>query len=96
METVINIKPLKTQFSGKGEVLGYMFTQLEKGSNSYLYEVRNEDNDDIHYEVFKKKINTQYDCISYPRSKSFGIWAWTKMSLADALELFNNLNDIVI
>ena len=96
METVKKVKPFKTQFSGKGEVRGYTFTQVEKGSDSYLYEVKNADNGDIHYEVFKMKINTQYDCVSYPKSKSFGIWAWTKMNLEDAKVLFNKLNDITI
>jgi hypothetical protein len=85
------LQVLKTQFNGKGEVRGYYFTQLEKGSNSYLYEVKNEENGSIHYEVFKEKINTRFNCISYPKSNAFGIWAWTKLDKQEAKNLFERL-----
>jgi len=91
MATEKTPKPLKTKFSGKGEVLGYLFTQLEKGSNSYLWEVKNEGNGSVHYEVFKERINERFNCVSYPKSKSFGIWAWTKLNLEDAKSLMKRL-----
>lgn len=78
------MKELKIQFEGKGEVKGYLFTQLKKLPNSYLYEVKNEEDGKCHYEVFRRTINTQFDCISYPKSKSFGIWAWTYNELEEA------------
>ena len=85
------LQVLKTQFSGKGEVRGYYFTQLEKGANSYLYEVKNEENGSIHYEVFKEKINTHFNNIIYPKSNAFGIWAWTKLDIKGANILFERL-----
>ena len=84
-------KLLKVQFHGKGEVLGYLFTQLEKGSNSYLWEVKNEENGAIHYEVFKERVNTRFNCVTYPKSKAFGNWAWTKLNLENAKSLFEEL-----
>lgn len=68
------MKELNEQFTGVGEVRGWTFTQLEKCANSYIYERRR--GDLVYWEVFKRKINTQFNCVSYPSSKSFGKWAW--------------------
>ena len=89
------MKELKNEFKGKGEVSGYAFKQLKKSPYSYLYEVKNEENGSIHYEVFKRKENTQFDCVSYPRSKSFGLWAWTIVILDKAIEKFDDLNLVI-
>lgn len=85
-----DVKPLNETFIGIGEVKGYMFTQLEKSDKAYVYEVSSADAK--HYEVFKHKINKRYSCVSYPTSNGFGIWSWTFMTLAAALEKFNQLN----
>lgn len=84
------IKPLPKQFQGKGEVKGYLFNQISKTDKAFLYEVGQ--GGTKHYEVFKKKINRRYACISYPTSKAFGIWAWTYMSLEQAIKKFDELN----
>jgi hypothetical protein len=70
------MKELKKQFDGIGEVKGYKFTQICKTSKGFLYEVSS-GGVITHYEVFKRKINTRFDCESYPSSKAFGVWAWT-------------------
>jgi hypothetical protein len=76
------MKELKTEFQGKGQVRGFLFTQLKKNEAGYIYQVNT--GAGIHYEVFKHKKNTQYDCISYPSNKAFGIWAWTHNTLERA------------
>lgn len=86
------MKELKTYFSGRGQVKEYVFNQVKASKNAYLYEVKG--NETTHYEVFKRKENTLYDCVSYPTDKAFGKWAWTIMSLENAIDLFNELNKI--
>ena len=83
-------KPLKIQFEGKGEVKGYDFTQIRQTNKAFLYEVSS--GGSKHYEVFLKRINHRFACISYPTSKAFGIWAWTFMNLESAINKFNELN----
>ena len=76
------MKELKEYFSGRGQVKGYVFNQIRKTEWGFIYEVKG--NDVVHYEVFKRRENTMYDCISYPTDKAFGLWAWTCMSLEKA------------
>ena len=86
------MKPLATRFKGRGEVKGYIFTQVVRSHKAYIYEVSSEGSDRKHYEVFKRIENRRHNCISYPTSKAFGIWAWTTSNLTRAIELFNELN----
>lgn len=74
---------LRKEFNGVGEVKGYFFRQIYfiKGV-VYIYEVSNDTG--THYEVFKHKENKRFNCISYPKSSSFGVWAWTCGSLNQA------------
>ena len=81
------MKELKEYFTGRGEVKGYIFNQIKKNELGYIYEVKGHN---IHYEVFKKKINTLYDCVSYPTSKAFGKWAWSVGSFERANEILNS------
>ena len=83
-------KRLKTKFDGKSEVKGYLFILLGMTNQAFLYEVSSDDSK--HYEVFKKVVNKRFDCISYPTSKSFGIWAFTYMNLKSAIKKYNELN----
>ena len=69
------MRELKEYFVGKGQVKHYVFNQIKATKYAYLYEVKA--NDVIHYEVFKRYLNTMYDCVSYPTDKAFGVWAWT-------------------
>lgn len=80
---------LKQEFLGTGEVKGFKFRQIMVAKRAFLYEV---DTGSIkYYEVFRKVINHRFACISYPRSKSFGIWAWNYPSLEKAINKFNQL-----
>jgi len=87
------MKELKEYFSGRGQVKGYVFNQIRSTDWGFIYEVSGDNTK--HYEVFKRKENTLYDCISYPTDKSFGIWAWTIYDLDKAeLMLASFKNDI--
>lgn len=84
------MKQLKTNFEGTGEVKDYTFSQLLKNDKGYIYEVQCTDTGNIHYEVFKHKENNQFNCISYPTSKGFGLWAWTSNTLERGKEILSN------
>ena len=88
------MKELKEYFSGRGQVKEYVFNQIRKTKHAFLYEVKG--NNTIHYEVFKRKENTLYECVSYPTDKAFGIWAFTCGTLERANDKFKELNDFVI
>lgn len=83
-------KQLQLEFIGKGQVRGFKFTQINQSLYGFLYKV--DSGNSIYYEVFRKRLNTQYNCISYPSDKSFGIWAWTTPSFNKAVDMFNNLD----
>jgi len=85
------MKELEKEFIGKGQVRGFEFTQVKKTEFGYIYKVDTKHT--VMYEVFQKKENSRYSCISYPTNKAFGIWAWTYKSLDSALD---RLEDIKI
>ena len=85
------MKQLQQQFQGRGEVKGYTFTQIRVTDKGFIYS--KELNGSLSYEVFKRKENKRFDCISYPTSNSFGIWAWDCKTLERAEEILNNLNE---
>ena len=84
------MKELKTDFIGRGEVKGFEFTQLKKTEFGYIYAVNTGDR--VHFEVFKRKENRKFNCISYPKTKSFGVWAWTVGSMERACEILNTFS----
>lgn len=84
------MKQLKKQFTGRGEVKGFKFTQIRCTNRAFLYEVVIDDS--IYYEVFKKTENKHFNCISYPSANYFGIWAWTYFSFDKAINKYNQLN----
>ena len=86
------MKELKEYFSGRGQVKGYVFNQIRKTEWGFIYEVKGKDT--IHYEVFKRKENTMYDCVSYPTDKAFGLWAWTCDSVDRASEILETFKKI--
>ena len=81
------MKELQKTFEGKGEVKGVIFTQLKANEYAYIY-----GRTDGYYEVFKRIENKQFNCISYPKSTSFGIWAWCCSNLQDAEKKFIELS----
>lgn len=89
-----NIKELDLYIKGKGETRGFTFKQIKANGYAYLYEVENDG--DIYYEVFERRVNSQFNCISYPSSKAFGVYAFCLHKLEQAenkfLELTNKKN----
>lgn len=81
MAVIDIIKELPLEFTGTGEVRGFFFTQIRSADKGFIYSVMN--NGQVYYEVFKRKTN-RFGGISYPKSKSFGLWAWSYMSLEKA------------
>lgn len=84
------MKELELTFEGRGEVKGYVFNQLKTSINGFLYELKDHEGN-VHYEVFRRKENKQFNCISYPKSNSFGIWAWCTKDYKKAISIFNDL-----
>lgn len=83
------MKDLELEFAGRGQVKGFRFTQIKQNQAAYIYLVNT--GNSIHYEVFKRKENSQFNCISYPSDKAFGIWAWTAKTIEKALDRFEEI-----
>jgi hypothetical protein len=83
------MKELDNYFIGRGEVKGFSFSQLDSNSKAYLYEVNT--GYSVHYEVFERKENTRFNCVTYPNSNSFGKFAWCITDKDEALERFSKL-----
>lgn len=80
------LRELPVEFVGVGEVRGFLFRQVSRTMFGYIYEVRVPGKEGSHYEVFRRMENARFGCVSYPKSKSFGAWAWCCDSLAKARE----------
>ena len=80
------LRELPLEFIGTGEVRGFLFRQVSRTMFGYIYEVRVPGAEECHYEVFRRMENARFGCVSYPKSKSFGAWAWCCDSLAKARE----------
>ena len=85
-----DLKELPEQFTGRGETKNFNFKQLKRSDKAYIYEISY--SEIMYYEVFKRKINLQFNCVSYPGSKSFGVHAKTTPDLMRALEIFESYN----
>ena len=86
------MKELQEEVEGRGEVKGKSFKQLLRVKDVYLYECTGE-SFYTHYEVFRRRENKQCNCVSYPKSNSFGKWAWTYNNFSDAMDKFNQLKE---
>ena len=86
------MKELETEFEGRGEIRNFHFKQLMKSGRAYMYEKNFEGS--ISYEVFERRENKQFNCISYPGSNSFGLWAWDYREYNKALKKFNDLSGV--
>ena len=84
------MKQLEKNFIGRGQVKGFMFTQIKKSNHGYIYMV--EADGLIHYEVLEHRTNTRFNCVSYPSDKAFGIWAWTFRCLGKADDKLEEIN----
>jgi hypothetical protein len=85
------MKELATEFIGIGEVRGFKFTQLAKNDKAYMYEVVAPENA-MHYEVFERVENDYYGTITYPKSNSFGVWAWCISNKERAEDKFKSIS----
>lgn len=52
------------------------FKQIERSIRAYIYEVTDTETDHVYYEVFERRTNRRFKCISYPNDNAFGKWAW--------------------
>lgn len=84
------MKELQESFIGRGQVKGFIFTQTNKSEKGFIYKV--DTGSSVHYEVFKRKINNRFNCVSYPSDNAFGMWAWSCSTLERANEIFDQLN----
>jgi hypothetical protein len=94
---------LPSEFEGKGEVKGSVFTLLKRGKNAMMFQRKMEDVDKLYYEVFKRKITNKYDfenqvpleekTETYPKSNSFGVNAWCFADKEKAFERFEGLEN---
>lgn len=88
------MRELEETFVGTGEVSGYVFRQTDKSNYAYIYERMYEESGKIIcYEVFERKENERFGCVSYPNSKSFGVWAWCCKDYEKAKKRFDFLNE---
>lgn len=86
------MRELDIQFTGRGEVKGFLFQQVKRSNHGYIYEVLTPEGAKW-YEVFKRKENALFAVVSYPTSKGFGIWAWTYRKQADAEKRLIKINE---
>lgn len=90
-------KELDEVIIGRGEVKGFTFTQLDQSDHAYLYEQKDDEFGDINYEVFRRRVNVQFGCVSYPKSNGFGDSIYMGKTFRDldkAKEYFAHLNKL--
>ena len=83
------MKVLQKEFIGSGEVKGHKFSQIKVNSVAYIYQV--DTGNSKYYEVFLRRSNPVYNREYYPRSSSFGIYAWTYPCLGKANKKFKEI-----
>ena len=83
------MKELDECFKGKGQVKDFLFTRVMNNEYGYIYRVYADGR--THYEVFKRRENSMFNCVSYPTDKSFGVWAWTYRDVISASKKFYQL-----
>jgi len=80
-----HIKKIDSTFFGKGEVRGVKFKKIAETEKGYIFS-----RSDNYFEVFRKKVNIRFACESYPKSSSFGVWAWCCRSLDRAIGILHS------
>jgi len=85
------MKELQEKFIGRGQVKGFIFTLENKSEKAFIFKV--DTGSSVHYEVFKRKENKKFNCISYPSDKAFGYWAWSCSTIERANQVFEQLNN---
>lgn len=90
-----NIKELRDEFEGIGEVKGFRFKKLLSNGYAYLYEVSG-GSSRVYYEVFERVVNDRFGVVSYPKSNAFGKWAKTTYDWDTALSYYGEFSAIVM
>ena len=99
----MNLQKLPKKFTGKGEVKNFEFEQVLCENGMYIYRVTQKSAKTPHYEAFKA--NEVPICIDfenrvysdtdfkevYPKSKDFGVTAWSANSLENAKKRIDNV-----
>jgi hypothetical protein len=89
------IKDLDIEIQGRGPMKGFTFKQVYKNEVGYIYEITHPEVKRPHFEVFLRKINNRFKCVSYPGGEAFGYWAWTFHKKEDAMaKLEEQANEI--
>ena len=83
------MKELQIEFIGRGQVKGFEFTQIKKTEFGYIYKIDTKHS--VLYEVFHRKENSRYNCISYPSNKAFGVCAWTTNDINKAESILEDI-----
>ena len=99
----MEIRELQTDFIGTGEVKDFKFHQILSSDKGYIDEVKAFPNSQPHYEVFRRVLTygITYDkengkhvvdksrmLVSYPKSRRFGLDAWTCSDKERAFEVY--------
>ena len=82
------IKELKTVLR-KG---GFDYRLVYSNDLGYIY-VQSDNGKTVAFEVFKRKINTYFNCVSFPGNEAFGQWAWTYRTLDEAIAKLKTFKD---
>lgn len=97
------MKTLEIEFEGKGEVSGINFKQLRRSDKAFMYELTDIETGKKHYEVFERKVSKENEVVIagqtvryeerevYPKSNSFGVWAWCITDFDKAVAVFEDL-----
>lgn len=90
----MEIKKLPEQFTGRGEVRGFLFTRERETGNAYVYKATGGDTR-THYEVFLKVVlinrftGELYE--QYPSAQRFGESAFTATSVGQIEKILERL-----
>ena len=62
---------------------GFLYRQEFASDKGYIYS-QTLNGVLLGYEVFLRKENTHFNCVSFPGDNAFGVWAWTTKTLERA------------
>ncbi len=73
---------------------GFTLTKQYMDDEYYIYKkTHTHDGYDAGYELFKRKINTMFDCETIPGGNAFGVWAWQLLTLERCYEKLNEIKN---
>ena len=83
------MKKLDEQIRSPNGLGGFVLTRKDDFPDYYIYEQYQTRIDKIvGYHVFEKKINTMFNCESYPGGEAFGVLAWQCITYEQALKIY--------